>query len=212
MYFLEWKTYLIWLEFGVCLQGSNWQVSIGLDNSLAPFWQQVIICTNIDTIGFEKLNVIPDQFIIGVSHFHSICDVLLNWWKGDMYLYHKWWKLAERIERQLGLDSLWCCLTWVGNPIVDIRLSEDHFNSNMWIPVLLKQYLYIESAPWQFHAIETCAWMAPSLYLNWTNAGILLIGSLGTNFREILIAIQTFSLKKIRRLRNVVHFVSASMC
>ena len=32
----------------------------------------------------------------------------------------------------------------------------------------------------------------------WTNAGILLIGPLGTNFSELLIEIQTFSLKKIR--------------
>ena len=32
----------------------------------------------------------------------------------------------------------------------------------------------------------------------WNNAGILLIGPLGTNFSEILIKIQTFSLKKIR--------------
>ena len=32
----------------------------------------------------------------------------------------------------------------------------------------------------------------------WTNAGILLIGPLGTNFSEILIEILTFSLKKIR--------------
>ena len=32
----------------------------------------------------------------------------------------------------------------------------------------------------------------------WTNDGILLIGPLGTNFSEILIEIQTFSLKKIR--------------
>ena len=32
----------------------------------------------------------------------------------------------------------------------------------------------------------------------WTNAGMLLIGPLGTNFREILIEIQTFSLKKVR--------------
>ena len=31
----------------------------------------------------------------------------------------------------------------------------------------------------------------------WTDAGILLIGRLGTNFSEILIEIQTFSLKKI---------------
>ena len=32
----------------------------------------------------------------------------------------------------------------------------------------------------------------------WTNAGILLIGPWGTNFSEILIEIQSFSLKKIR--------------
>ena len=31
----------------------------------------------------------------------------------------------------------------------------------------------------------------------WTNAGILLIGPLGTNFTEILIGIQTFSFKKM---------------
>ena len=31
----------------------------------------------------------------------------------------------------------------------------------------------------------------------WTNAGILLIGPLGTNFSEILIEIETFSFKKI---------------
>ena len=32
----------------------------------------------------------------------------------------------------------------------------------------------------------------------WTNAGILLIGPLGTNFNEILIGIQTFSFKKMQ--------------
>ena len=32
----------------------------------------------------------------------------------------------------------------------------------------------------------------------WTNAGILLIGPLGTNFTEILIEIKTFSFKKMR--------------
>ena len=45
----------------------------------------------------------------------------------------------------------------------------------------------------------------------WTNAGILLIGPLGTNFSEILIEILTFSFKKMR-LRNGGHLVSASMC
>ena len=32
----------------------------------------------------------------------------------------------------------------------------------------------------------------------WTNAGILLIGPLGTNFGEILIEINTFSFKQMR--------------
>ena len=48
----------------------------------------------------------------------------------------------------------------------------------------------------------------------WTNAGILLIGPLGTKFSEMLIAIDTFSFKCILncRLRNGSHFVSALMC
>ena len=49
----------------------------------------------------------------------------------------------------------------------------------------------------------------------WTNAGIFFIGPLGTNFSEISIEIQTFSLKKMHlkmSSANVVHFVSASMC
>ena len=49
--------------------------------------------------------------------------------------------------------------------------------------------------------------------INWTNAGILLIGSLETNFNEILIEIHIFLFKKIYfkcRLENGGHFVS--MC
>ena len=48
-----------------------------------------------------------------------------------------------------------------------------------------------------------------------TNAGILLIGPVGTNFGEILIGIQTFSFKKMHlkyRLGNGVHFDSALVC
>ena len=37
----------------------------------------------------------------------------------------------------------------------------------------------------------------PGQAIIWTNAGILLIGPLGTNFSEILIGIQIFSFKKI---------------
>ena len=48
----------------------------------------------------------------------------------------------------------------------------------------------------------------------WTNAGILLIGPLGTNFSEILIEIHSFSFKKMYlkcRLRKGDYLVSASM-
>ena len=44
----------------------------------------------------------------------------------------------------------------------------------------------------------------------WTNAGILLIGPLGTNFSEILSEIHRKYVWKC--LRNVGHFVSTSMC
>ena len=49
----------------------------------------------------------------------------------------------------------------------------------------------------------------------WTSAGILLIGTLGTNFSEISIGVPTFHSRKFTwkcRLRNGVHFVPASMC
>ena len=49
----------------------------------------------------------------------------------------------------------------------------------------------------------------------WTNAGILLIGPLGTNFREILIEIRTFSFKKMHLKMSSGKwrpFVAASMC
>ena len=49
----------------------------------------------------------------------------------------------------------------------------------------------------------------------WTNAGIMLIGPLRTNFSEILIEIFTFSFKKMHLKMssgNGGHLVSASMC
>ena len=48
----------------------------------------------------------------------------------------------------------------------------------------------------------------------WTNAGILLIGPIGTNFNEILIIMYIFSFKKmhLKMSGNGCHFVSALMC
>ena len=44
--------------------------------------------------------------------------------------------------------------------------------------------------------------LSPYLDIVWTNAGILLIGLLGTNFFEILIEIQTFSFKKMHLMMS----------
>ena len=49
----------------------------------------------------------------------------------------------------------------------------------------------------------------------WTNAGILLIGPLGTNFSEILIIIHTFSFKKMHQkgpVRQKSESISMSWC
>ena len=57
---------------------------------------------------------------------------------------------------------------------------------------------------------------APHQAIIWTNAGILLIGPLRTNFSEMSIEIHTFSFKKMHlkkcRQGNGGHFVLASMC
>ena len=48
--------------------------------------------------------------------------------------------------------------------------------------------------------------------INWTNAGILLIGLLGTNFSEISIQLLAFSLKKIRlKVSNTFDSVDCEM-
>ena len=46
----------------------------------------------------------------------------------------------------------------------------------------------------------------------WTNAELLLIEPLGTNFSEILIEIQTFSLTKIREICEMASILSRPQC
>ena len=46
----------------------------------------------------------------------------------------------------------------------------------------------------------------------WTNAGILLIGPLGTNFSEIQIGIQTFSYMKMHLKEIVVCDMASILC
>ena len=57
--------------------------------------------------------------------------------------------------------------------------------------------LYVIKAEWRIY-VSVMAWRRPGKQaIIWTNAGILWIGSLGTNFSEISIKIHTFSFKKM---------------
>ena len=56
---------------------------------------------------------------------------------------------------QLGPDSIWrCCLTSIGNSIVEIRRSYDCLISIMGFPILVRWHLYIESGPWTYQTFK----------------------------------------------------------
>ena len=115
-----------------------------------------------------------------------------------------------------------------------IRLLWDHLIFNMGIPILVRRYFYIETAPWYlyweswylqimiFILIQTLGcWNDTTKSsgiqltlkfsiiigngllpvrrqaITWTNAGLLSIGSLGTNFSEPQIKMKNFSLMKM---------------
>ena len=97
-------------------------------------------------------------------------------------------------------------------PMLKIRQSWDRLIFNMGIPIPSKDSLYIEMAPWLTHwGRVTHIYVTKSTIIGsdnglspgrrqaiiWTNAGILLIRPLGTNFNEMLIKILTFSFMKM---------------
>ena len=111
-------------------------------------------------------------------------------------------------------------------PIVEMRQSDDHPIFWMGFHILLRCHIYIELGLWYFLPRKSCwkfhlplthwGWvmhlcvskqsiigsdngLSPGRHqaIIWTNAGILLIGTLGTNFNELLIKIHEFSFKKI---------------
>ena len=122
----------------------------------------------------------------------------------------------------MGADSIQRChLTSIGIPIVEIRWSYGRLISTIGFPILVRRYqgpddssLDNTSLPLQhlthwgrvthicmskLTIIVSDNGLSPGRCqaIIWTNDGILLIGPLGTNFREILIEIYTFSFKKI---------------
>ena len=82
--------------------------------------------------------------------------LIINIRDADSLLVHKNIRISHSQHRGaraaaaivLGPDSIQrCCLTNIGNPIVEIRPSKDRLISTMGFPILARRYLYIESGP-----------------------------------------------------------------
>ena len=68
----------------------------------------------------------------------------------------------------------------------------------MYINSLKPDWRIYASLNWVIVGSDNSLWPVQRKAIIWTNAGMLLIGPLRTHFTEILIEIQTFSLRKIR--------------
>ena len=84
------------------------------------------------------------------------------------------WSPEDWLHGDLGPDSIYRChLTSIGNPIVEIRQSQDRLTSTMGFPILVRCHLYFETAPWdelshqihthqEFHLLGSLKWWIPS--------------------------------------------------
>ena len=102
------------------------------------------------------------------------------------------WNSFSSMTSKVSRTSL-CCCSWEGLPgFPSIVRPQDLYSFTQWgrvTHICVGKLTIIGSdnglSPGRRHAII------------WTNAGILLIGPLGTNFSEILIAIEILSFKKM---------------
>ena len=142
---------------------------------------------NITLLGSPRLIAIHIHAIDG--KWSGVCLIILSLWPSGSI----WWYRSGSILAQV---MAWCLMT-TGHLI--------HWGRVTHICVSKLSILASDNglSPGRRQAII------------WTNAGILLIGPLGTNFSEILIAINTFSFKKMHFKMSSGKwrpFISASMC
>ena len=137
--------------------------------------------------------------LVAPSHYLTQCWNIVDWtprsklqWNFKRYWYiffqenafeNVVWKMAAILSRPQCVKAVWgavavhgLCNTHihVNNFQAKVDIREDIIGSDNGLSLERRQAII------------------------WTNAGILFIGPLGTNFSDILIEIQTFSLKKIR--------------
>ena len=113
------------------------------------------------------------------------CDMINCNWIRAKWIFHRIWIMMENSLVKWVPDAdvtFHLILVWI------IRMALTHWGRVTHICVRMFTITGSDngSSPGRCQAII------------WTNAGLLLIGPLGTNFSEILIEIQTFSFKKMR--------------
>ena len=145
-----------------------------------------------------------------------------NWQCGTLYTYISFW-----------INSIWLVAyvefttneLWSGNGFI---WASAHLKliSDAWVATLQWKPILCLSTHWgrvthicvgKLTIIGSDNGLSPERRqaIIWTNAGILLIWSLGTNVSEIVIGIQTFSFMKMHLKMSSAKwlpFVSASMC
>ena len=142
----------------------------------------------------------------------SVTPYIAGWWGryGTKDITRRSPKLAFPLVQFYGAVTVWSMLQSASHIYSNkpTCCQNNPTKSLLWMHLHLFQYLY-HLTHWgqvthicvgKLTIIGSDNGLSPERRqaIIWTNAGILLIGSLGTNFNEISIEIQTFSLKKIR--------------
>ena len=194
------------------------QTIIGLDNGLAPSRRQAIIWTNAGLLLIGPLGTNFSEILIWIQTFSfkkmhlkmssakwrpfclSLNVLMMNWLYRKVNLY---FHCATFHEIDVVHSSNFFIIITITITISSLLLT--HWGRVTQISVVKLTIIGSDNglSPGRRQAII------------WTNAGILLIGPLGTNFSEILIEINTFSFTKMHLKMSSGKwrpFVSASMC
>ena len=138
-----------------------------------------------------------------VRNLASISTMTKRSFKGHAMIWRSvtWpWHLA-RFDERTPYRLLHTCTRWLRYMLNSHQLSNMIFiMASLWTNypwTLLPTRIDFNSLRPSDACVGNLTIIGRRQAIIWTNAGILLIGPLGTNFNEIVIGIQTFSVKKM---------------